>query len=85
MTHSTEPTTQRARKRHRCTWCWQFIEMGEQYKRYRFFDCGDAGTVKMHPECFDAMQVEAKEWGGYFEWTPSMERPPKNIERIENE
>lgn len=77
MSYSTEPTTQRAIKPHRCTWCWQLINPGEQYSRYRYFDGGDAGTVKLHPECFDAMQVEAKEWGYGFEWTPGMERPQK--------
>ncbi len=85
MSHSTEPTIQRALKQHRCTWCWQFIDQGEQYKRYRFFDCGDAGTVKMHLECFDAMQDEARECGGFFEWTPGMERPKKSCEGITNE
>lgn len=79
MTHTTEPTTQHAKKRHRCEWCWQLIEPGDQYKRYRYYDGGDAGTVKMHPECFDAMQKEASEEGGYFEWTPGMERPAKKV------
>jgi len=77
MSHTTEPTTHSAIKRHRCGWCWQFIEPSEQYTRYRFFDGGDVGTVKMHPECFQAMQNEAAEWGGYFEWTPGQERPAK--------
>ncbi len=81
MSHCTEPTTHQAIKQHRCSWCWQFIEIGDQYKRYRFFDGGDAGTVKMHPECFDAMQEEAAEEGGYFEWTPGMQRPQKSCER----
>ena len=78
MSHYTEPTAQKAVKRHQCTWCWQFIEPGETYKRYRFFDGGDAGTVKMHPECFDVMQEEAAEWGPDFEWTPGQERPEKS-------
>ena len=77
MNHFTEPTLHRAIKPHRCNWCWQHIVIGEQYKRYRFFNGGDVGTVKMHPECFDAMQEEAAEWGYDFEWTPGMERPNK--------
>ena len=80
MTHTTEPTTQRAIKRHRCTWCWQHIVPGEQYRRYRCYDGGDAGTVKMHPECFDAMQAEAAEWGPGFEWMPGQERPTKETQ-----
>lgn len=75
MTHCTEAETHKARKLHRCEWCWQRINVGEQYKRYRFYDGGDAATVKMHPECYDAMQVEAHEEGGYFEWIPGQERP----------
>jgi len=77
MNHTTEPITHKAKKRHRCSWCWELIEPGDEYRRYRFYDGGDAGTVKMHPECFDAMQDEARDWGGYFEWTPGMERPQR--------
>jgi hypothetical protein len=77
MSTFTETTAQKARKRHRCTWCWEFIEPGEQYKRYRYFDGGDAGTVKLHPECHEAMLQDAAEWGPRFEWTPGQERPAK--------
>ncbi len=38
---------------------------------------GDASTVKMHPECFEAMQDAASEEGGWLEWTPGQERPTK--------
>ena len=72
---TTRETTQAAKKVHRCSWCWQRIEIGSIYKRYRFFDGGDAGTCKMHPECFCAMEEAAKEEGGYLEWTPGQERP----------
>lgn len=65
----------KALNRHRCSWCWQFIEVGENYWRYRFFDNGEVSTVKMHPECYDAMQVAAREEGGFIEWTPGQERP----------
>ncbi len=78
MASQTETTTQAARIRHRCTWCWQFINAGEQYKSYRYFDGGDSGVVKMHPECHEAMQEMASEEGGFLEWTPGMERPAVN-------
>lgn len=71
----TETTTHNARKQHRCDWCWQFILPLNQYKRYRFYEGGDAGTIKMHPECYKVMQEEASLDGGYIEWTPGMERP----------
>ncbi|CAB4154600.1 hypothetical protein UFOVP652_17 [uncultured Caudovirales phage] len=81
MSHVTESTCHTAIKRHRCTWCWQFIEAGEQYQRYRYYDGGEASTIKMHPECFDAMQQESRELGyGVFEWTPGQERPERKAQ-----
>ena len=47
--------------------------------RYRFFNGGDAGTCKMHLECYGAMEQAAHEEGGWFEWVPGMERPPPNV------
>ena len=43
-----------AKKVHSCSWCDQRIDTGESYFRYRWFDGGDAGTVKLHPECKQA-------------------------------
>lgn len=80
MKHITETTTHAARKRHRCSWCWQFIGKGEQYKRYVVFDSGETNTVKMHPECHEAMLEAAAEEGGWMEWTPGMERPAKPVD-----
>jgi hypothetical protein len=73
--HSTPTETHKAKKRHRCDWCWQFVEIGDIYNRYRVYDGGDACTVKMHPECHEATQEEAKAEGGFIEWTPGQERP----------
>ena len=73
--HMTEVETHKARKTHRCEWCWQRIDEGTEYKRYRYYDGGEAATIKMHPECMDAMQEEAAYWGGVFEWTPGQDRP----------
>ena len=75
MTYASTPETHKARKQHRCSWCCQFVSIGETYTRYRFAHQGDAGTIRMHPECFDAMQEEANEAGEWFEWTPGQERP----------
>ena len=77
--YATEIETHKAKKQHRCDWCWQFVNADETYKRYRYYNGGDVGTVKMHPECHDVMQDEAREEGGWFEWTPGQERPaPSN-------
>jgi len=79
--HATQPETHKARKAHRCEWCWQQIDEGTQYMRYRWYDSGEAATVKMHPECHKAMHEAAREEGGYIEWTPGQERPvPANVE-----
>lgn len=64
-----------ARKRHRCNWCWELITIGESYRRYRVFMYGDADTIRMHPECYDAMCAESEEEGGWIEWIPGQPRP----------
>ena len=81
--HMTEVETHKARKAHRCEWCWQRIDDGTEYKRYRYYG-GEASTVKMHPECYDAMQEAASEEGGYIEWTPGQERPEVGADKTAN-
>jgi len=76
--HMTEVATHQARIDHQCDWCGQRIDAGTQYKRYRWLDGADAATVKMHPECHDAMQEAALDEGGYIEWSDTMERPSPN-------
>jgi hypothetical protein len=78
MTTWTKLETHKALKPHRCSWCYERIETGEMYTRYRCFDSGDACTVKMHPECLNAMQDEATNLGGHTEWFPGEnERPSR--------
>jgi predicted RNA-binding Zn-ribbon protein involved in translation (DUF1610 family) len=67
----------KARKPHRCTSCGEVIEAGATYCRWRSYDCGEAGTNKMHPECY-AMHSDDAEGG---QWEYSMfghERPVPN-------
>jgi hypothetical protein len=75
MHTTTKVETHKAKKIHRCEWCWQLIEVGTSYHRYRCYNDGDAGTVKMHLECYGAMEEESKLEGGFIEWTPGQERP----------
>lgn len=67
MSYNTEPTTQVARKRHQCTWCYEQILPGEKYVRWVTFDDA-AFTSKMHPECEESANAgnEGYEW----EYTP---------------
>jgi len=75
MSHVTETETHRANKNHGCSWCGQRINSGEVYQRYRYYDGGDAMTIKMHPECHSAMQEAAAEEGGWIEWITGQDRP----------
>ena len=82
--HMTEVETHKARKAHRCEWCLERIGEGTEYKRYRYYDGGEAATIKMHPECMGAMQDEADHWGGDFEWTPGQDRPKVGADETAN-
>jgi hypothetical protein len=59
-----------ARKPHECSWCGERIEKGMPYKRYRYFDGGDAGTVKLHPECEAASAELIAEFNEAIEFRP---------------
>lgn len=63
-------TIKAAKKQHRCSWCDKRIEVGESYKRYRWFGDDGPSTVKLHHECYDAMHEAAQEEGGDFEFMP---------------
>jgi predicted RNA-binding Zn-ribbon protein involved in translation (DUF1610 family) len=66
--HCTEIEVFKARKVHICLSCGERIEVGQEYKRWRCYDGGDAGTVKMHPECHKAHSDNAA--GAQWEFTP---------------
>lgn len=58
----------KSRKQRRCDWCGEMIDAGQPYESYRFATDGDAGTVRMHPECLVASGEVAKQEGHWFEW-----------------
>jgi len=73
--HCTDPETLTARKGHTCMSCGEPVNQGEQYMRWRCYDDGNVGTVKMHQECH-AMHSADAEGMGAWEFTPfSHERP----------
>ena len=76
----TPPETLKARKPHRCTSCGEMIAPGESYARWASFDDA-AFTNKMHPECLEAHEEEARAHGdgsGGWEYSPcGTPRPAK--------
>ena len=83
MAFQTETTRHKARKHHRCDWCWTGISQGEFYHRYRYFSEERVTTIKLHPECHIAMieEVDAQ-GGGFIEWTPGQERPTTTTKEL---
>ena len=56
----------KSRKRRRCDWCGELIDIGQPYDSYRFVTFGNAGTARMHPECLEVFGDVAKQEGGWF-------------------
>lgn len=46
-------TTQVAKKQHKCNFCGQFINVGDQYERSRLVYDGNAYTWKNHIHCIE--------------------------------
>lgn len=70
-------TKRQAQKAHRCIWCGHAIESGSTYIDERSVYNGELQRHKWHPECLDACQDEASEYGYGFEFSPfDNERPP---------
>jgi len=44
----------KARKRHQCDWCLEFIAIGTPYSTW--FTYGENVTARLHPECLAAMR-----------------------------
>jgi len=59
-----------AGKEHTCSWCGERIPQGSTFWRWRYFDGGDASTVKVHPECLAAGDQSSRDdpdWDGTFD------------------
>jgi len=66
----------KARKTHRCTFCYQVIDIGDQYFHERCLFDGEPQSNRWHPECWDAFRDVVAAEGGYAEYTPGEgERP----------
>ena len=74
--YCTPPVTLKARKDHVCSSCGEKIPVGELYRRWRSYCYGDAGTNRMHEECYEMHTDDAG--SGTWEYAPySYERPTK--------
>lgn len=60
--HCTPLEKLKARKLHRCMSCGEVIAAGGTYYRWRCYIDGDAGTNKMHPECYEMHDADGGEW-----------------------
>lgn len=59
MNTSEVRRVKKSRKSNSCDWCGQLIKVGEP--KVTWFCYSDPCTVRMHPECFAAQCVWAKE------------------------
>lgn len=62
MAFVTDKAVITARKPHRCTWCGQAIEKGEQHFMWKSVD-DSWFTNRMHRECLDACTEECHFYG----------------------
>jgi hypothetical protein len=68
----------KAKKRHKCIWCGQRTEIGDQYVREFSMYCGDVQDHKWHSECYDDAQKQFSTGDVEFESFDN-ERPSKEI------
>lgn len=77
--HAT-PTHPKARKEHRCIYCYGPILAGEKYAQQTGFYDGRAYRNKFHAECFEDCADEARFSGGEF--TPGCADYPPRVQAI---
>lgn len=70
-----EPTRPKARKRHRCIFCYGPIVAGEQYVQQSGFYDGAPYRNKYHAECWTELEAE----GPWFEFTPGEGDWPERV------
>jgi len=60
--------TVKARKRRRCEWCGEWIEVGESCILRKYVFEGSFNNSRQHPECNEAMKRSDLGWEQSFEF-----------------
>ena len=79
--HHSDPTRPKARKEHRCIYCYGPILPGEQYVQREGFYDGAPYRNRYHAECFEDCAEEAR-LGGDWEFTPGSADYPERIKPV---
>jgi hypothetical protein len=69
-----------ARKQHRCEWCLGPIPEGEKHKQFRGMWDSEWQNWRMHNECYDEQQEEARH--GECEFTPGCGEIPERLKQL---
>ena len=57
----------KARKRHKCFWCGELIQLGEPYSYWGWASDGSVERIKVHPECDTVWQAACDDdFGGVY-------------------
>lgn len=67
------------RKPYLCDWCGERIKLDDAMSTWGWFTNGSGTTIRVHPECHDAMLEDAGH--GYFEFSPGENRRGCNCGR----
>lgn len=72
-----EPEWKKARKAHRCTYCGEGIQKGDEHQQQTGVWDGKAFRNRFHPECFEALCDSGDE-----EFCPYSEERPRTVEVV---
>lgn len=63
LSNTTDPVAQ---KSYKCIWCGNEIIKGAKHKKHTYLHDGDFRGDRFHTGCWDAMQREDAETGGWI-------------------
>lgn len=66
------------RKGYRCEYCYGPIPQGERHHHYQGVYDGEWQNWRMHDECWDAYQTDAR-YDGNYEFTPGDSEVPERV------